>query len=61
MIEVTDYQFIEVVTVTDIHFGFADGWVDWIYMGLYSTRSVSRPVTVIIHFTESYWESIVRP
>jgi len=30
-------------------------------MGLYCKRSVFRPITVIIHITESYWEKIVRP
>jgi len=25
------------------------------------TGSVSRPITVIIHATKSYWENIVKP
>ena len=61
MIKVTDYWFIKVVTVTDIDFGVTNRWdltdskwdcIVW--------DQVSRPVSIIIYISESYWENIVR-
>ena len=48
------------------HLGFSEIIEDLILrksrlMGLYCMGSMSRPITVIIHVTEIYWEGIVRP
>ena len=41
LINVTDYWFIEVVTLSEIDFGFTDGWdFDWFLGGLYCKKSV---------------------